>query len=185
MIKTNKKLAPSLPPDSLLGGTKRNIAINERLMATTTTTKLARIIMKEHGEFNAVNIATALSMLAKHLDGSRLADSTVREQQKTIEALCKQAHRKIAKFKAGDLANISRSLAALGVKDEELAAPVKAIRELRLALEQKDRDFETFLEANLTRLQIAKYVLFQVEFNRTMGEKLNRARAIMRDRGRF
>jgi Spy/CpxP family protein refolding chaperone len=69
--------------------------------------------------------------------------------------------------------------------DEDLAARVKTIRELRLGLQQKDREFEDFLEANLSALQIAKYVLFQADFNRTIGEKLNRARALMRSRGRF
>ena len=99
---------------------------------------------------------------------------------------------KIEKEKSAIIKHLGEEIRALrelvakpGVKDEELAAPVKAIRDLRLALEQKDRDFETFLEANLTKLQIAKYVLFQVEFNRTIREKLNRARDMMRDRGRF
>jgi Spy/CpxP family protein refolding chaperone len=70
-------------------------------------------------------------------------------------------------------------------KDEDLAARVRAIRELRLGLQQKDREFENSLEANLSEIQIAKYVLFQTDFNRTIGDKLSRARALMRSRGRF
>jgi Spy/CpxP family protein refolding chaperone len=70
-------------------------------------------------------------------------------------------------------------------KDQDLAARVKAIRQLRLGLQQKDREFEDFLEANLTEIQAAKYVIFLADFNRTIGDKLNRARALRRNRERY
>jgi Spy/CpxP family protein refolding chaperone len=79
-----------------------------------------------------------------------------------------------------------RDVVAGSAPDEkDMAARVKTIKELRLNLRQKDREFEDFLEANLTGIQVAKYILFLADFNRTIGEKLNRARAGMRNRGRF
>lgn len=67
-------------------------------------------------------------------------------------------------------------------KPEELASRVGAIRRLRRSLQEKDAEFEVFLDANLSEIQVAKYVVFQADFNRAMGERLNRARALMRNR---
>ena len=67
-------------------------------------------------------------------------------------------------------------------RDEDLAARVEAIRQLRRSLQEKDLEFEKFLQANLTGIQVAKYVIFQADFNQAMGERLNRARAMMRNR---
>ena len=69
-------------------------------------------------------------------------------------------------------------------RDEDLAARVEAIRQLRRGLQEKDLEFEKFLQANLTGIQVAKYVIFQADFNQAMGERLNRARAMMRNRRR-
>jgi hypothetical protein len=76
-------------------------------------------------------------------------------------------------------------LAGANPKDEDLAVRVKAIKELRRGLQQKDQDFEDFLEANLTQLQKAKYLIFQAEFNRALRDKLNRARTLLRNRRPF
>jgi aspartate ammonia-lyase len=76
-------------------------------------------------------------------------------------------------------------LAGASPKDEDLAVRVRAIKELRLRLQQKGQEFEDCLDANLTQVQRAKYILFQAEFNRALGERLNRARALLRKRGRF
>ncbi|OGD19835.1 MAG: hypothetical protein A2W03_08070 [Candidatus Aminicenantes bacterium RBG_16_63_16] len=69
-------------------------------------------------------------------------------------------------------------------RDEDLAARVETIRQLRRGLQEKDLEFEKFLQANLTGIQVAKYVIFQADFNQAMGERLNRARAMMRNRRR-
>jgi predicted RNase H-like nuclease (RuvC/YqgF family) len=65
-------------------------------------------------------------------------------------------------------------------KDEDLAARVEVIRQLRRRLQEKDLEFEKFLQANLSEIQVARYVIFQADFNRVMGDRLNRARAMMR-----
>lgn len=67
-------------------------------------------------------------------------------------------------------------------REAELAEKVKTIRELRSAVEQKDREFEALLEENLTSLQKAKYLLFTMEFYRSLAEKAERARRLSREK---
>jgi len=69
-------------------------------------------------------------------------------------------------------------------KDEDLVARVEAIGQLKRSLQDKDLEFEKFLRANLSEIQIARYVIFQADFNRAMGDRLNRARAMTRSRRR-
>jgi Spy/CpxP family protein refolding chaperone len=69
-------------------------------------------------------------------------------------------------------------------KDEDLVSRVEAIGQLKRSLQDKDLEFEKFLRANLSEIQIARYVIFQADFNRAMGDRLNRARAMTRSRRR-
>ncbi len=62
------------------------------------------------------------------------------------------------------------------VREPDVAASVKRVRELRRALREKDEEFDSVVEANLTPVQKGKYVIFLVDFTRGLGEKLNRAR---------
>ncbi len=75
------------------------------------------------------------------------------------------------------MADLRQLVGEAGPKDADLAARVETIRELRRSLQEKDLEFEKFLQANLTEIQLAKYVLFQADFNRAMGDRLGRARA--------
>lgn len=61
---------------------------------------------------------------------------------------------------------------------------VKGLKELRAGLLAKDKEFEDFLDTQLTPLQKAKYLIFSVEFNTGLGQQLNRARALIRDKKR-
>ena len=61
---------------------------------------------------------------------------------------------------------------------------VKSLRELRTEMQAKDKEFEDFLDAQLTPLQKAKYLIFSAEFYRGLGEQLNRARALTRNKKR-
>jgi predicted RNase H-like nuclease (RuvC/YqgF family) len=70
-------------------------------------------------------------------------------------------------------------------KDEELSAKIIAIKELRVSLQKKGQEFEDFLETNLNQLQKAKYVIFQAEFDQVLGDRLNRARLLLRNRRRL
>lgn len=70
-------------------------------------------------------------------------------------------------------------------KEEEIAAKTKTVKDLRRSLIEKDQEFEDFLEQNLTGIQKAKYVIFSVEFYRNLGEKLNRARVMFKEKREF
>lgn len=76
-------------------------------------------------------------------------------------------------------------LGAAKSKEEEIAARVKTVKELRRNLLEKDQEFEDFLEKNLSEIQKAKYVIFSVEFYRNLGEKLNRARVMSKEKRDF
>ncbi len=81
-----------------------------------------------------------------------------------------------------EMAELREKVGEADPKPADLAARVSAVRELRQKLQEKDAEFEKFLEANLTEIQMARYVIFQSDFNRAMGDRLNRARAMMRGR---
>jgi chromosome segregation ATPase len=58
--------------------------------------------------------------------------------------------------------------------EADLLASVARIKELRRRFQDKDREFEDFLEENLSPLQKAKYLLFSAEFYRGITEGLRR-----------
>jgi Spy/CpxP family protein refolding chaperone len=64
------------------------------------------------------------------------------------------------------------------VRNEELLGRVKTIKELRQQIRAKDEEVDAVLDANLTPVQKAKYMLFLVDFARGLGETLNRARGL-------
>jgi Spy/CpxP family protein refolding chaperone len=71
--------------------------------------------------------------------------------------------------------------AALGkdqVRDTDVLARVKTIRDIRASIKQQDDEFDAVLDANLTPVQKGKYLIFLVDFARGLGEKLNQARQI-------
>jgi Spy/CpxP family protein refolding chaperone len=55
---------------------------------------------------------------------------------------------------------------------------VKAIIELRHQVESKDKELESFLDKNLTLVQRARYLIFTVDFNSELRDKLERARGM-------
>jgi Spy/CpxP family protein refolding chaperone len=68
-----------------------------------------------------------------------------------------------------------RELLAEAVLDEgALLNSVEKIREMRQKFQDKDREFEAFLEENLSPLQMAKYLLFEADFYRGVTEVLRR-----------
>ncbi|MEW5901324.1 MAG: periplasmic heavy metal sensor [Acidobacteriota bacterium] len=76
-----------------------------------------------------------------------------------------------------------RTLLAGPEPDEAaLSAAVKMIQEQRQSLQRKDQEFEELLEGVLSAVQKAKYLLFTVEFYRGVAEKVNRARAMAREK---
>jgi hypothetical protein len=60
--------------------------------------------------------------------------------------------------------------------DADLLARIARIRDLRDQIKAKDDELEAFLNANLTLVQRAKYLVFTVDFYRGLGQVLDRAR---------
>lgn len=75
-----------------------------------------------------------------------------------------------------DLRELRQELAATPVDEARILALVARIGEARRAIRAKEDEVDTVLEGNLTPVQRARYVVFTVEFLRSVGENLQRAR---------
>jgi len=75
-----------------------------------------------------------------------------------------------------DLKDLRRELAGSPVDDGRILELVARIREARRAIRAKEDEVDAVLEGSLTPIQRARYVVFTVEFLRSVGEKLQRAR---------
>ncbi len=81
--------------------------------------------------------------------------------------------------KAGiEVRDLREALQRDPVREPDILASVKRIRDLRQAIREKDEEFDRVVEANLTPIQKGKYLIFLVDFARGLGEKLNRAREV-------
>ncbi len=84
----------------------------------------------------------------------------------------------------GRLNNALRSLRRLleegKAEESKIRAAVEDIGALRLAIRDKDLEADAFLKEQLSLKQYAKYTLFLVDFYRGLGERLERARGMMR-----
>ena len=96
---------------------------------------------------------------------------------------------RLEKEKAGILKAIESEMEVLRDLLEEkspdeakLSAGIAKVKDLRQSLQEKDRQFEDFLEQSLSPVQRAKYVLFSAEFYRRVGAGLRRAREQTRAR---
>jgi hypothetical protein len=63
-------------------------------------------------------------------------------------------------------------------KPEDYELSFKKIKEIRNKIRAKEEGFEEFLESQLTPVQKAKYVIFNLDFNRRLMERVNRARIL-------
>lgn len=75
-----------------------------------------------------------------------------------------------------DLRDLREELGGPSVREGRVAGLVDRIREARRAIRQKEDEVEAFLEAHLTPVQRARYVIFTVDFMRSVGENLQRVR---------
>jgi hypothetical protein len=75
-----------------------------------------------------------------------------------------------------DLRDLREELAGPSVREGRVAELVTRIREARRAVRQREDEVEAVLEAQLTPVQRARYVLFTVDFMRSVGENLQRVR---------
>ncbi len=77
-----------------------------------------------------------------------------------------------------DLLALREVLAGPGRDDGRLLEIVARIRGERRSIREKDDETEAVLEEVLSPVQKAKYLLFTVEFYRTLGHQLERARQL-------
>jgi len=77
-----------------------------------------------------------------------------------------------------EVRNLRETLQSEPVREPDVLASVKRVRELRQAIREKDEEFDAVVEANLTPVQKGRYVIFLVDFARGLGERLNRARQV-------
>ena len=75
-----------------------------------------------------------------------------------------------------DLRNLRQELAGSPVNEVRILELVARIREARRAIRVKEDEVEAVLEGSLTPVQRARYVVFTVEFLRSVGENLQKAR---------
>ena len=85
----------------------------------------------------------------------------------------------------GEMRRLQDLLAETDLDEADLSASVAKIKELRQRFQHKDREFEEFLEENLSPLQKAKYLLFSAEFYRGITEGLRRRWPQGRDKRPF
>jgi len=75
-----------------------------------------------------------------------------------------------------DLRDLRQELAGSPVNEARILELVARIREARRAIRVKEDEVEAVLEGSLTPVQRARYVVFTVEFLRSVGENLQKAR---------
>jgi predicted nucleotide-binding protein (sugar kinase/HSP70/actin superfamily) len=61
-------------------------------------------------------------------------------------------------------------------KAEDYEAGVNKIKEIRKKIQLREEAFEEFLNGQLTAVQKAKYIIFNLDFNRGLMERMNRVR---------
>jgi len=101
------------------------------------------------------------------------------EQTAKIYPLLTRAEKEKAEIqgKMGlDLRDLRAELAKPEPRDEELLALVERIRQARRLIRQNDEATEAAVDGLLTPAQKARYLIFNIEFLRNVGENLGRAR---------
>jgi Spy/CpxP family protein refolding chaperone len=77
-----------------------------------------------------------------------------------------------------EIRGLRRALDKSPVQDADVLALVRRVKDIRQSIRQKDEEFDSLLDENLTPVQKGRYLVFLVDFARGLGEKLNRARQI-------
>lgn len=86
----------------------------------------------------------------------------------------------IQKEMGRDLRDLRAELAQDAPREKELAALVDRIRQDRLLVRKTDDEVEAALDQVLTPVQKARYLIFNIEFLRNVGENLGRERGAVR-----
>jgi hypothetical protein len=77
-----------------------------------------------------------------------------------------------------DLRDLRAELAKAGAGEQRILEMVARITEARSAIRRKDDEVEGVLDGVLTPVQKARYLIFTVDFLRSIGENLERARGL-------
>ncbi len=72
---------------------------------------------------------------------------------------------------AEEIRNLRKMIGAGKYSDEEFESGVRKVRELRQKIQAREQAFEEFLMARLTPLQKARYIIFNLDFNRVIMER--------------
>ncbi len=80
---------------------------------------------------------------------------------------------KIQKDLSGDVSSLRALIKDPAAKEADILAKVKSVLEARHKVRALDDEAEQFLEKQLTGVQKGKYVLFQVDFYRGLGDTLD------------
>lgn len=103
------------------------------------------------------------------------------DQAARVYPLLTRAEREKAGLQEGlalDMRDLQAALAAGRVDEGKVGETVARARAARRAIRDKDDEVEAALDAVLTPVQKARYLIFTVEFLRGVGESLERARGM-------
>jgi hypothetical protein len=103
------------------------------------------------------------------------------EQAARIYPLLTRIEREKGELQNGisaDLRELRAEMSKSRTGEERVLELVARIREARRAVRRKDDEAEAGLDSLLTPLQRARYVLFTIEFLRSVGENVQRARGL-------
>jgi len=82
----------------------------------------------------------------------------------------------IQKQMSADIADLKRLVNEQAPREAEIDSKNKEIKAARESIRAKDIELDEFLEKNLTTVQRARYLLFQIEFYRVLNDSLDRVR---------
>ena len=77
---------------------------------------------------------------------------------------------------AGEIRDLRQIINKDKVTDKEYEERVAKILDLRERIKRRESEFEKFLFTQLTSAQKARYIIFDIDFNRGMMERMGRAR---------
>jgi hypothetical protein len=77
---------------------------------------------------------------------------------------------------AGEIRNLRQMIRENKASAEEYENKIARIKELREKIQLREKAFEDFLYKQLTPIQRAKYIIFTIDLNRGLVERMTRAR---------
>jgi len=83
---------------------------------------------------------------------------------------------RIQRDMSADVQALRRLVRDAASKETDITVRVKAVQDARLKVKTIDDEIEAFLEKNLTPIQKGKYILFEIDFFRGLGDTLNQIR---------